>query len=92
MFDNFEELQIGANGTTINQVNGGNGTPLLMLQGYPQPHAKWNKIAPRLAEDFTVVCPDLRGYGDSAKVDGDADHMNYSKRTMGQDQVDVMKA
>jgi len=52
----------------------------------------WNKIAPRLAEDFTVVCPDLRGYGDSAKVEGDTEHMNYSKRTMGQDQVDVMKA
>ena len=92
MFDNFEELQIQANGTTINLVKGGNGPPLLMLHGYPQTHAMWNKIAPRLAEDFTVVCPDLRGYGDSAKVDGDADHMNYSKRTMGQDQVDVMKA
>ena len=92
MFDNFEELQIEANGTTINLVKGGSGPPLLMLHGYPQTHAMWNKIAPRLAEDFTVVCPDLRGYGDSAKVEGDPEHINYSKRTMGQDQVDVMKA
>ena len=61
-----------------------------MLHGYPQTHAMWNKIAPRLAEAFTVVCPDLRGYGDSAKVEGDPEHINYSKRVMAQDQVDVM--
>ena len=91
MFEGFENLQIEANGTTINLVKGGSGPPMLMLHGYPQTHAMWNKIAPRLAEDFTVVCPDLRGYGDSAKVEGDAEHMNYSKRAMAQDQVDVMK-
>jgi haloacetate dehalogenase len=92
MFEGFEELQIEANGTTINLVKGGSGPPMLMLHGYPQTHAMWNKIAPRLAEDFTVVCPDLRGYGDSAKVEGDPEHMNYSKRVMAQDQVDVMKS
>ena len=91
MFEGFEELQLEANGTTINLVKGGIGPPMLMLHGYPQTHAMWNKIAPRLAEDFTVVCPDLRGYGDSAKVEGDSEHMNYSKRVMAQDQVDVMK-
>jgi haloacetate dehalogenase len=91
MFEGFEELQLEANGTTINLVKGGSGPPMLMLHGYPQTHAMWNKIAPRLAEDFTVVCPDLRGYGDSAKVEGDSEHMNYSKRVMAQDQVDVMK-
>lgn len=91
MFERFENLQIDANGTTINLVKGGNGPPILMLHGYPQTHAMWNKIAPRLAEDFTVVCPDLRGYGDSAKVEGDPDHINYSKRVMAQDQVDVMQ-
>ena len=91
MFERFENLQIDANGTTINLVKGGSGPPILMLHGYPQPHAMWNKIAPRLAEDFTVVCPDLRGYGDSAKVEGDPDHINYSKRVMAQDQVDVMQ-
>ena len=91
MFEGFEELQLEANGTTINLVKGGSGPPMLMLHGYPQTHAMRNKIAPRLAEDFTVVCPDLRGYGDSAKVEGDSEHMNYSKRVMAQDQVDVMK-
>ncbi|MEC9013654.1 MAG: alpha/beta hydrolase, partial [Chloroflexota bacterium] len=91
-FERFENLQIDANGTTINLVKGGNGPPILMLHGYPQTHAMWNKIAPRLAEDFTVVCPDLRGYGDSAKVEGDPDHINYSKRVMAQDQVDVMQS
>ena len=91
MFEGFEEFQIEANGTTINLVKGGSGPPMLMLHGYPQTHAMWNKIAPRLAEDFTVVCPDLRGYGDSAKVEGDPEHMNYSKRVMAQDQGDVMK-
>ena len=92
MFERFENLQIDANETTINLVKGGNGPPILMLHGYPQTHAMWNKIAPRLAEDFTVVCPDLRGYGDSAKVEGDPDHINYSKRVMAQDQVDVMQS
>ena len=92
MFERFENLQVDANGTTINLVKGGSGPPILMLHGYPQTHAMWNKIAPRLAEDFTVVCPDLRGYGDSAKVEGDPDHINYSKRVMAQDQVDVMQS
>ena len=92
MFERFENLQIEANGTTINLVKGGTGPPVLMLHGYPQTHAMWNKIAPRLAEAFTVVCPDLRGYGDSAKVEGDPEHINYSKRVMAQDQVDVMKS
>ena len=91
MFQGFEDLQIETNGTTINLVKGGSGPPMLMLHGYPQTHAMWNKIAPRLAEDFTVVCPDLRGYGDSAKGEGDPEHMNYSKRVMAQDQVNVMK-
>ena len=92
MFERFENLQIDANGTTINLVKGGSGPPILMLHGYPQTHAMWNKIAPRLAEDFTVVCPDLRGYGDSVKVEGDPDHINYSKRVMAQDQIDVMQS
>ncbi|HAA94750.1 MAG TPA: alpha/beta hydrolase [Dehalococcoidia bacterium] len=91
MFEGFENLKLDVNGTTINLVKGGSGPPLLMLHGYPQTHAMWNKIAPRLAEDFTVVCPDLRGYGESGKVQGDPEHMNYSKRVMAQDQADVMK-
>lgn len=92
MFEGFETRQIEANGTTINLVTGGSGPPLLLLHGYPQSHVMWHKIAPRLAQDFTVVAPDLRGYGDSGKPAGEPDHMNYSKRVMAQDQVDVMAA
>ena len=64
---------------------------MLLLHGYPQTHAMWHRIAPRLAERFTVVCPDLRGYGDSAKPKGGAGHINYSKRAMARDQVEVMR-
>ncbi len=92
MFEGFETRQIEANGTTINLVTGGSGPPLLLIHGYPQSHVMWHKIVPRLAQDFTVVAPDLRGYGDSGKPAGDPDHANYSKRVMAQDQVDVMSA
>ena len=91
-YEGFERLQIDTSGgATINLVKGGDGPPLLLLHGYPQSHMMWHKIAPRLAEDFTVVVPDLRGYGDSSKVHGDPEHNNYSKRAMAQDQVDVMQ-
>src|SRR4029434_8882937 len=70
---------------------GGEGPPLLMLHGYPETHTMWHKIAPRLAQDFTVVAADLRGYGDSGKPAGDAEHLQYSKRGMAQDQVEVMQ-
>ena len=91
MFEGFEQLKIDTSGATINLIKGGEGPPLLMLHGYPQTHAMWNKIAPALAQDYTVVCPDLRGYGDSSKVKGDPEHANYSKRSMALDQVEVMK-
>jgi haloacetate dehalogenase len=90
MFEGFDELQIETSGATINLVKGGSGPPLLMLHGYPQSHVMWHKIAPRLAEDFTVVAPDLRGYGDSSKPHGDPEHLIYSKREMARDQAEVM--
>src|SRR5664279_2338061 len=91
MFDNFIRKQITTDGTTINLVQGGNGYPILLLHGYPQTHVCWHLVAPILAEKFTVVCPDLRGYGDSSKPLGDPKHLGYSKRVMAQDQVDVMQ-
>jgi haloacetate dehalogenase len=91
MFEGFERKQITANGTTIHLKHGGSGPPLLLLHGYPESHLMWHKIAPRLAEDFTVVVPDLRGYGDSGKPSGDPEHRTYSKRVMAQDQVEVMQ-
>ena len=91
MFEGFERRQIKTSDATINLMMGGDGPPLLLLHGYPQTHVMWHKIAPRLARDFTVVVPDLRGYGDSSKPAGDSEHLNYSKRSMGQDQVEVME-
>ena len=91
MFEGFERRQIETNDTTINLVTGGDGPPLLLLHGYPQTHVMWHKIAVRLAQDFTVVAPDLRGYGDSGKPTGDPEHLSYSKRVMAQDQVEVMQ-
>ena len=91
MFEGFTHQQITTSGTTINLVRGGDGPPLLLLHGYPETHVMWHKLAPRLAEDFTVVVPDLRGYGDSGKPPGDAEHITCSKRAMAQDQVEVMQ-
>lgn len=90
MFEGFDQKEIVTSGATINLVTGGSGPPLLLLHGYPQTHVMWHLVAPRLAEHFTVVAPDLRGYGDSSKPDGGDDHAAYSKRAMAQDQVDVM--
>ena len=71
---------------------GGAGRPLLLLHGYPQTHLMWAKIAPRLAENFTVVLSDLRGYGDSDKPPSDPGHEAYSFRAMAEDQVSLMEA
>ncbi|HYM73475.1 MAG TPA: alpha/beta hydrolase, partial [Stellaceae bacterium] len=62
------------------------------IHGYPQTHVMWRKVAPRLAEEFTVIVPDLRGYGDSSKPPAGADFINYSKRALALDQVEVMQA
>jgi haloacetate dehalogenase len=88
----FATETIEANGVSINVCRGGAGPPVLLLHGYPQTHVMWHRVAPRLAERFTVVCPDLRGYGDSAKPPGGGDHGAYSKRTMARDQLEVMRA
>ena len=75
---------------TINYVAGGSGPGLLLLHGYPQTHIMWRKVAPELARKFTVVAPDMRGYGDSGKPPGGEDHFGYSKRAMAQDPVELM--
>lgn len=92
MFDGFELLTIETGEATIRVRRGGSGPPLLLLHGHPQTHVMWHKVAPRLAEEFTVVCTDLRGYGDSSKPETTADHAPYSKRAMARDQVEVMRA
>jgi haloacetate dehalogenase len=92
MFDGFSQERIKTEETTINVVHGGRGPAVLLLHGYPQTHVCWHRVAPRLAERFTVVCPDLRGYGDSDKPASDPTHYAYSKRAMARDQVEVMRA
>lgn len=90
MFEGFERRFIDTSEITINLVIGGEGPPLLLLHGCPETHIMWRKIAPSLAEQFTVVAPDLRGYGDSSSPRGEPDHSNYSFRVMAQDMVEVM--
>ena len=88
----FNLRDVATSGARIRVATGGAGPPLLLLHGHPQTHVTWRKIAPELARHFTVVATDLRGYGDSEKLPGGAGHINYSKRAMAQDQVDVMQA
>ena len=93
LFPHFRALQVEIDPTvTINAIVGGSGPPLLLLHGHPQTHAIWHRVAPRLAEQFTVVACDLRGYGDSSKPPGALDHANYSKRAMASDMVAVMQS
>jgi len=91
LFPGFAARRISTSGTEIHCVVGGSGPPLLLLHGYPQTHAMWHRVAPALAREFTVVCADLRGYGDSGKPASDATHAAYSKRAMAQDMVEVMR-
>ena len=92
MFDNFETRRISTADTEINLRLAGAGPPVLLLHGYPQTHACWHAVAPLLTGAFTVVVPDLRGYGDSGCPASDPEHMAYSKRTMAKDMVEVMAA
>lgn len=93
LFPGFQPHRVAvSDGVRIAAMVGGSGTPLLLLHGHPQTHAIWHKVAPRLAQHYTVVAADLRGYGDSSKPTGTDDHASYSKRRMAQDQVELMRA
>jgi haloacetate dehalogenase len=72
--------------------HGGSGPPVLLLHGHPRTHVTWHRVAPLLAERHTVVCPDLRGYGQSSKPETTPDHRPYSKRAMAADGVALMRA
>jgi len=71
--------------------HGGSGPPVLLLHGHPRTHTTWHRAAPLLAQDHTVVCPDLRGYGESSKPPTTPDHEPYSKRAMARDCVRLMR-
>jgi haloacetate dehalogenase len=90
MFEGFTRERIRTSGAEIDLVRGGSGPPLLLLHGYPQTKAMWHKVAPGLAAHFTVIAPDLRGYGASSHPPDADDHRAYSKRAMATDQVETM--
>ena len=92
MFEGFQRHSVRLNGgIQISARIGGSGPPLLLLHGFPQTHVCWHKLAPGLASRFTVVATDLRGYGASSKPEGGENHVNYSKRAMALDQLQVMQ-
>jgi len=88
----FKQEKLKTNGIDINYLHGGNkkGTPLVLLHGYPQTHIMWHKIVEELSKKFYIICPDLRGYGDSSKPRGLPNHKNYSKKIMAEDIINIM--
>jgi haloacetate dehalogenase len=91
MFDGFESGMIDVGPTTIAFRRGGAGPPLLLLHGFPETHVMWHRIAPRLAQGFTVACADLRGYGASGTPSSTPDHAPYAKTAMAADMVALME-
>jgi len=90
--DGFERRRLPGDGVEIDALVGGSGPPLLLLHGWPQTRKCWAAVAPALSENFTVVVPDLRGYGRSGQPAEDREHDSHSKRSMARDQIAVMKA
>jgi haloacetate dehalogenase len=90
LMEGFRHEVVRTAGAEINVAIGGDGPPLLLLHGNPLTHVSWHRVAPTLAKSFTVVAPDLRGYGDSSKPDGGPDHGGYTFRAMGEDNFAVM--
>lgn len=89
----FKEEKIKIDDIEINYKYGGNKKnkiPLLLIHGYPQTHTMWHTIISKLSQKYYLICPDLRGYGDSSKPKGDEFHITYSKKTMAKDMVTLM--
>src|SRR3984893_2131199 len=84
LFPGFQHLDMRTSGAVIRLRHGGSGPPLLLLHGNPENHVAWHKIASRLAKNYHVVLPDLRGYGDSSLPEPGPNHINYSFRAMAQ--------
>ncbi|ONK12435.1 alpha/beta hydrolase [Streptomyces sp. MP131-18] len=92
VIEGFDRLRVPvAEGVSLHAAVGGSGPPLVLLHGFPQTHLMWRHVAPALAADHTVICPDLRGYGASDKPAA-ADDTTYAKRTMGHDVVALARA
>jgi haloacetate dehalogenase len=92
VIEGFERFDIETSVTTIHGCRAGDGPPVLLLHGIPETHLMWRWVAPALAERFSVVATDLRGYGDSGTPPSTPDHAPYSMREIGREQVEVMRA
>jgi haloacetate dehalogenase len=92
VFDDFVLERIDVGEAELCVRHGGAGTPVLLLHGHPRTHTTWEQVAPLLTRDHTVVCPDLRGYGQSSKPPTAPDHEPYSKRAMARDCVALMRS
>ncbi|WP_036233296.1 alpha/beta fold hydrolase [Marinobacterium litorale] len=88
--EDFSRFTVDTGEVSIHLAHAGEGEPLLLLHGYPQTHWIWHRVAPVLAERFHVICPDLRGYGESSCPPGKPDHAGYAKKTMATDMIAVM--
>jgi haloacetate dehalogenase len=91
MFEGFDSKEVRTSETTIFIRRSGDGPPVLLLHGFPQTHVMWREVAPLLARPFTVICADLRGYGQSGCPASRSDHAAYSKRAMATELVEVME-
>ncbi|HEU0212696.1 MAG TPA: alpha/beta hydrolase [Jiangellaceae bacterium] len=91
MFEGFRLDRITVGDVVLRVRHGGAGPPVVLLHGHPRTHVTWHRVAPLLAGQFTVVCPDLRGYGQSSTPPTTADHAPYSKRAMAADVVALMQ-
>ena len=92
LLSSFTRRRVEVGEVALQAAVAGDGPPVVLLHGFPQTHVAWHAVAPRLAERFTVVCPDLRGYGGSGKPPGDPGHQRYAKRTMAADVRGLMAA
>src|ERR1051326_8107560 len=88
----FTEHRIKTRNAEVFALTGGGGPPLLLLHGYPQNHAMWRLVAPQLESGFSLVIPDLPGYGDSRGPSPDPAHIAYSKRALATELVELMTA
>ena len=91
LFPGFRSQYVKTSGASIRVLTKGDGPPLLLLHGHPETHVTWHKVASALAQHYSIVLPDLRGYGDSSKPAASEDHADYSFRAMAEDQVQVMQ-
>jgi haloacetate dehalogenase len=92
VFDEFSLERIDVGGAVLRVRHGGEGPPVMLLHGHPRTHTTWHRVAPLLAAEHTVICPDLRGYGESSKPQTTPDHEPYSKRAMAGDCVALAQA